>query len=108
MRGRWLAWGTDRRSRSAPRRDARGDEPVGALRTLNRPRRARVRVGEDANPLAIDGAKVELIRETWLLEDAWWTERPLRRRYWEAIAEGGRSVVVFHDLCSGHWFTQSG
>ncbi|MHB1469656.1 MAG: hypothetical protein ACYCU0_15460 [Solirubrobacteraceae bacterium] len=78
------------------------------LRTLNRPRRARVRVGQDATPLAIDGARVELVRETWLLEDAWWTERPLRRRYWEAIVQGGRSVVVFHDLCTAHWFTQAG
>jgi hypothetical protein len=82
------------------------------LRTLNRPKRAKVILGRGepggCAPLAVDGSKVELVRETWLLEDAWWTERPLRRRYWELVSESGRSVVVFHDLCSGRWFTQVG
>lgn len=96
--------------RSAPsrRREADGAPQAHTLRTLNRPRAVRVRVGEDGTPHSIDGAAVEAVRETWLLEDGWWTQQPLRRRYWETIVRGGRSVVVFHDLCSGRWFTQAG
>ena len=51
-------------------------------------------------------AAVELLRESWLVEDRWWTAAPLRRRYWELVGERGRNLVVFHDLCSGRWFVQ--
>jgi hypothetical protein len=71
----------------------------------------------------VDGRAVEQVRESWLVEDRWWTERPLRRRYWEVLAAGGRNKVVFHDLgavtgddafgsraqsprASGGWFCQ--
>ena len=75
-------------------------------RRLSEPRPATVRSGAGGQPVAIDGRTVEAVRETWLLVDRWWTERPLRRRYWELIAGGGRNVVVFHDLQRGGWFTQ--
>jgi hypothetical protein len=41
------------------------------------------------------------VRESWLVEDRWWTAEPLRRRYWELVGERGRNVVVFHDLSPG-------
>ena len=50
---------------------------------------------------------MQSLRESWLVEDRWWTAEPLRRRYWELVGVGGRNVVVFHDLCSGGWFRQS-
>jgi hypothetical protein len=46
------------------------------------------------------------VRESWLVEDRWWTDQPLRRRYWELVSETGRDLVVFHDLADGHWFRQ--
>jgi len=50
---------------------------------------------------------VESVRESWLIEDRWWTGRPLRRRYWELVSVKGRNLVVFHDLGpGGGWFTQ--
>lgn len=57
-------------------------------------------------PLAVDGHAVESLRESWLVEEGWWTERPLRRRYHELVTASGRNLVVFHDLCAGGWFTQ--
>jgi hypothetical protein len=74
-------------------------------RTLNPPRPARVR-WQRGRPAAVDGEAVESLRESWLVEDRWWTTAPLRRRYWELLGERGRNVVVFHDLCSGSWFVQ--
>jgi hypothetical protein len=50
---------------------------------------------------------MEGLRESWLVEDRWWTRTPLRRRYWELVGARGRNVVVFHDLCSGRWFRQT-
>jgi len=49
---------------------------------------------------------VEAVAEEWVVEDRWWTGRPLRRRYFELILSGGRNVVVFRDLDAGAWFEQ--
>lgn len=81
---------------------------------LNLPRAARVRVGADGAPAQVDGRAIELVRESWLVEDRWWTAQPLRRRYWELVTASGRNLVVFHDLGSpggdsdeaGGWFAQ--
>ncbi|HTD58920.1 MAG TPA: hypothetical protein VK672_08505 [Solirubrobacteraceae bacterium] len=75
-------------------------------RALNLPRAVRVRV-ERGVPCDVEGERVEFVRESWLVEDLWWTDRPLRRRYWEMVSARGRNLVVFHDLCAGGWFTQS-
>ena len=60
----------------------------------------------DGAPAQVDGEAVESVRESWLVEDHWWTAEPLRRRYWELVGARGRNVVIFHDLSSGDWFAQ--
>jgi hypothetical protein len=60
----------------------------------------------EGTPVAVDGHEVDCIRETWLLEDRWWTEEPLRRRYWEVITTSGSDHVVFHDLIGRGWWNQ--
>jgi hypothetical protein len=74
-------------------------------RALYLPRPARVRAQQGV-PWEVDGERIELVRESWLVEDRWWTERPLRRRYWELVSMRGRNLVVFHDLRSHGWFSQ--
>jgi hypothetical protein len=74
-------------------------------RVLNRPRPARVR-WSGGMPARVEGEAIESLRESWLVEDRWWTAEPLRRRYWELVGAHGRNVVVFHDLCTGEWFVQ--
>jgi hypothetical protein len=66
----------------------------------------RVRTGEGGRPVAVEGRAVEAVRESWLVEDRWWTEAPLRRRYWEVVCADGRDLVVYRELEGGGWFTQ--
>jgi hypothetical protein len=73
-----------------------------------RPRPVSVDVGEDGVPSAIGRAAVEALREEWLVEDRWWTARPLRRRYLELVTADGADRVVFCDLETGRWFAQRG
>ena len=73
---------------------------------LGKPRPVRVRAGDDGRPQLVDGRTVDAVRESWLVEDRWWTEQPLRRRYWEVVTSCGRNVVVFRDLVGGRWFAQ--
>jgi hypothetical protein len=75
-------------------------------RRINEPRRARVRADARGKPLDVEGRVVEAVRESWLVEDRWWTERPLRRRYWEVVTADGRDLVVFHDLDDERWYAQ--
>jgi hypothetical protein len=57
--------------------------------------------------LAWDGERrvVEVVSETWRLDDEWW-RAPIHRRYAEVVLEGGRRVVVFEDLVTGEWRMQ--
>ena len=71
-----------------------------------RPRPVAVAASRHGVPLRVAGRAVVAVRESWLVEDGWWSERPLARRYWEVVVEGGRDVVVFKDLRSGRWFWQ--
>jgi len=86
---------------------------------LHLPRPARVRTAtadlratgrsSGGAPIEVDGRQVAQVRESWLVEDRWWTEQPLRRRYWEVVTACGRNVVVFRDLeraSASGWFVQ--
>jgi hypothetical protein len=75
-------------------------------RRLSIPRRVAVAAADDGSPQQVDGRLVDAVRESWLVEDRWWTERPLRRRYWEVVTVDGRDEVVFCDLRSGRWWRQ--
>ncbi len=75
-------------------------------RRLSEPRRAQVRAGEHGRPEAVDGRAVEAVRESWLVEDRWWTPVPVRRRYWEVVTTCGRDLVVYRDLEQGGWYAQ--
>jgi hypothetical protein len=75
-------------------------------RRLAPPRAIRVRADAAGRPEAIGARTVEAIRESWLVEDRWWTDAPLRRRYWEVVTADGRDLVVFRDLQGGRWYAQ--
>jgi hypothetical protein len=74
------------------------------------PRPVRVRADDAGAPLAVDGIAVEAVREQWLVEDRWWTPKPLQRRYFELVLAGGRDEVVFREPAeqpaAARWFEQ--
>jgi hypothetical protein len=77
-----------------------------AARRLYEPRTVAVRAGDDGAPRAVGASAVEAVREEWLVEDRWWTPRPLRRHYFELALADGRAVTVFRDADDGRWFRQ--
>jgi hypothetical protein len=79
-----------------------------SLRRLSTPRPVRVEAGAGGLPSCVGGALVEAVTEDWVVEDRWWTGRPLRRRYFELVLADGRNTVVFRDLERGRWFAQAG
>jgi hypothetical protein len=78
------------------------------VRTINAPRSARVEADFDGTPWQVNHQSVALVREEWRVLDRWWTEDPIRRRYFDVVLESGENTVVFQDGDAGRWFTQRG
>jgi hypothetical protein len=79
-----------------------------SMRRLSMPRPVEVVAGGEGLPAAVGRAAVQAVAEDWVVEDRWWTGRPLRRRYFELVLRDGSCVVVFRDLERGRWYAQSG
>ena len=84
----------------------RREPAAGSARRLGTPKPTSVIQGDGGSPRNIAGRAVDCVREEWVVEDRWWTGRPLRRRYFEVVLLDGRNVVVFRDLVGGGWFLQ--
>jgi hypothetical protein len=76
---------------------------MSATHRICEPRAAEVRAGPSGVPAALGGIAVDSVREEWVVEDRWWTARPLRRHYYEVVLDDGRLAVVFCDLLDGSW-----
>ena len=81
---------------------------MSGMRRLGTPRPVRVQAGDGGAPSAVGSTAVETVTEEWVVEDRWWTGRPLTRRYFELVLADGRNAVVFRDLRGGRWYSQVG
>jgi hypothetical protein len=71
------------------------------------PRPVEVVADPGGAPVEVGGVKVDAIREQWLVEDRWWTPKPLQRRYFELVLADGHDIVVFREPAEGgRWFEQ--
>ena len=74
-------------------------------RRLNEPRPALV-TDADGVPAAVDAVPVVQVREEWRVVDRWWTDEPVRRRYFEVLLATGENAAVFLDEGKGRWYRQ--
>lgn len=76
------------------------------VRSLAAPAPVAVRLYDDV-PVLVDGVAVDLVREEWRVDEGWWSDHPIRRRYLELVLADGRLLIVFEDrLSPGSWFAQ--
>jgi hypothetical protein len=79
-----------------------------ALRYLGRPRRIAVSTDGDGAPweIMIDGRlhRVDSVGEEWLIDDLWWTDDPVERRYVEVILGNGARMEIYRTR-SGWWLS---
>ena len=81
------------------------------LRAVGTPRPVRVEgAAPDGAPVAVvvDGRRREVVavRDDWLVQDQWWTDRPVDRHYFELVVEPGRVLVTYRDAAGG-WFAHA-
>ncbi len=79
---------------------------MAGTKRLGAPRPVAVRAAGDGTPTHVAGVPVEAVREDWVVEDRWWTGRPVRRRYFELVLGDGRDVTVFCVPGRRRWFSQ--
>lgn len=88
---------------TSPRRRAHG-----ALRAVGAPRPVRMITAPGGIPHAtiLDGRRrrVLSVRDDWLVQDLWWTDRPVDRHYYELVLEPGRLAVAYRETPGGAWF----
>jgi hypothetical protein len=86
------------------------------MRPLGAPRGARVTVGADGVPTAVQigrggharsagTRRVIAVRERWRIDDEWWRS-PLARDYVTVVLEDGRPLTLYRDLVEGGWWVQ--
>jgi hypothetical protein len=90
------------------------------VRRINEPAPAQVWLDEHDRPTRVawrttrpgavrSGAaaeRVECVLDTWCVDDAWWTERPVRRIYHEVQLVSGVRLVLSWDLVEQRWMAQ--
>lgn len=46
---------------------------------------------------------VVAVRDSWRVQDRWWTDEPVDRSYFDVVLEPGRPALIFRET-SGEWF----
>lgn len=78
------------------------------LRAVGTPHPVRVESDRDGTPTALTlrGRRREVVavRDDWLVQDLWWTDRPVDRHYFEVVLDPGRVVVTYREAAGANWF----
>jgi hypothetical protein len=54
----------------------------------------------------VRGEPVAAIEESWRVDEGWWREDVVSRRYWRVALASERTVVIYRDLGDGRWYEQ--
>ena len=71
----------------------------------NRPASPSRRPAQEVGHLRLS---ITAISDLWQVDDEWWRERPISRRYYQIITKDDRRLTVFRDQLSGNWYWQKG
>ena len=65
---------------------------MSSLQRLGVPRPVRAELGATREPVRVDGRRVEAVRGRWIVEEGWWTDRPVRRRD-QSLTPGAQAAI---------------
>ncbi len=51
---------------------------------------------------------VTSINDLWQVDDEWWRERPISRRYYQITTSNDRRLTIFRDQLNAQWYWQKG
>ena len=50
--------------------------------------------------------KITTINDIWQVNDEWWREHPVSRRYYQITTQSDRRLTIFRDDLNGNWYCQ--
>ncbi len=71
------------------------------------------RLAQEGRSLAAASLVVTSINDLWQVDDEWWRERPISRRYYQVTTQdpatqNERRLTIFRDQLNGSWYWQKG
>jgi len=75
--------------------DADGSRPPASVAVV---------AGEETAPRPKIHGRVRVASGPWSLEEAWWSEEPVARDYWDVELASGGLYRIYRDHASGDWF----
>ena len=78
------------------------------LSVNNRLTRFRRLAQQQFTDLKIVVQKLTAINDLWQVNDEWWREHPVSRRYYQITTQSDRRLTIFKDDLNGNWYCQKG
>ena len=74
----------------------------------NRPGHSRRLVQQQPTTSKLAAQKITAINDLWQVNDEWWREHPISRRYYQITTQSDSRLTVFQDDLNGNWYWQKG
>ena len=74
----------------------------------NRPAHSRRLVQQQPTNSKLAAQKITAINDLWQVNDEWWREHPISRRYYQITTQSDSRLTVFQDDLNGNWYWQKG
>ncbi|PKB71355.1 MAG: hypothetical protein BZY87_05735 [SAR202 cluster bacterium Io17-Chloro-G6] len=74
------------------------------------PARSGSRSPTGSRRLAQEGRSLMIasINDLWQVDDEWWRERPISRRYYQITTQDEQRLTIFRDQLNAQWYWQKG
>lgn len=56
----------------------------------------------------IQSLAITSINDRWQVDEEWWREHPISRRYYQVTTQDERRLTIFRDQLNGSWYWQKG
>jgi hypothetical protein len=66
------------------------------------------RLAPEPQTLALTRLAVTAINDLWQVDDEWWRERPISRRYYQITTQNDCRITIFRDQLNAQWYWQKG
>ena len=63
---------------------------------------------QQLSPSKLVAQKITAINDLWQVNDEWWREYPISRRYYQITTQNDRRLTIFQDGMNGNWYWQKG
>ena len=81
--------------------------PASSSDRSRRPVRSR-QPSPETKPLSRTNLAITAINDLWQVDDEWWRERPISRRYYQITTQQDRRLTIFKDQLHAQWYWQKG